>query len=651
LVGGYDSIIAEAARKYGVPEANIRAVMRVESSGDPRATSGKGASGLMQVMPATYDELARKHGLGADRYDPRNNIMAGTAYLREMNDRYGGDWTKTYQAYNAGPGRVESGARLPAETRAYVPKVNANLGGNVAGYRTGYTGPGATYAPDPQFTAMLDNIRRNGPPQDRRPPGTYADAATPESEAEFRGLLEMEFPPERNQANGLGGLLNYGQTPTQPPRPGDPVGGPAGTSVPARIDDLMSRLARPVDRGPQMTPGQYQLSGATNAVTELAGIRNRKVGFGELLGALGGGLVRGTNAADQAQRQQRADEFGELKNMASVQGMQRSEATAQRQLQAANAYAAQIEKVNPGLAAALRDNPALMDEIAKAQAQQQFAKDDTTPLVRNAIAAGLKPGTPEFNKFVQDNAGSGTRINLNTAENHAGKGLADIRVEQYKSLRDRGQNAGKMLDKLGQLETVLDEIGTTGPGTPALSRVIGWAQQAGIPTADITKLYEDYTGQNMADPAKVDLAQKLIQDFVTQSIKTLGANPTDTDLRTLQQANPSITNQREANKYIIQNTLRPQYEYDRDLWNDVRGLDGKDQTLDTLETRVADFERRKREEKEAAKRKDSPKPSPTQAPDAAQITQQFPGARQMKDGRWAAPDPSSKTGWRLIVPQ
>lgn len=611
MVGPYDSIIAEASRRYQVPPQYIRAVMGVESGGDPNAISNKGAGGLMQVMPATYAELAQKHGLGADRMDPRNSIMAGTAYLGQMFDQFGGDWNKALAAYNAGPGRVSGGRPLPAETRNYVPKVNA----------------------------MIPQLSRPRPGQ------TVGYGAVPGNERELRGLFDhLDIPPERNQADGLGGLLNMGQTPTQPPRPDDPVGG--------RIDDLMSRLAQPVQRGPQLSPGQYQLAGAGAAVGQLAGITNRKVGFGELLGALGGGLTRGTNAADQAQQQQRAAEFSELGNMTKLQQHQRGEATAASKVEAARRYAAQlIASGDPNQVAmgqAIAKDPSLIDNIIAKQAEQAWPKDATTPLEKHARAAGHIPGTPGYQKFIQDNAGQGTRINLNTAENHAGKGLADIRVEQYKDLRNRGQNAGKMLDKLGQLETVLDEIGTTGPGTPALSRVIGWAQQAGIPTAEITKLYEDYTGQNMADPAKVDLAQKLIQDFVTQSIKTLGANPTDTDLRTLQQANPSITNQREANQYIIRNTLRPQYEYDRDLWESVRGLDGKDQTLDTLETRIADFERRKREEKEASKPKDSP---PQQAPDAAQITQQFPGARQMKDGRWAAPDPSSKTGWRLIVPQ
>jgi hypothetical protein len=100
------------------------AVMRVESNGDSRAISTAGAMGLMQIMPATWASLRARHGLGADPYDVRDNIMAGAAYLREMHDRYG-DATAMLAAYNAGPGRYDDyrsrGRPLPAETRLSRP--------------------------------------------------------------------------------------------------------------------------------------------------------------------------------------------------------------------------------------------------------------------------------------------------------------------------------------------------------------------------------------------------------------------------------------------------------------------------------------------------------------------------------------------------
>ena len=87
--------------------------------------------GLMQVMPDTWAGLRSRHGLGRDPYDPRDNILAGTAYLREMWDRYG-NVAAMLAAYNAGPGRYDehlaTGRTLPAETRAYVATLAPVLG-------------------------------------------------------------------------------------------------------------------------------------------------------------------------------------------------------------------------------------------------------------------------------------------------------------------------------------------------------------------------------------------------------------------------------------------------------------------------------------------------------------------------------------------
>ncbi len=122
--------IAEAAQQFGIPAAWIRAVMRVESANEVRAISPKGAMGLMQIMPATWADLRARHRLGSDPYDPRDNILAGAAYLRELHDRYGSPGFLA--AYNAGPGRYEehlAGRPLPAETRAYVATLAPLIGG------------------------------------------------------------------------------------------------------------------------------------------------------------------------------------------------------------------------------------------------------------------------------------------------------------------------------------------------------------------------------------------------------------------------------------------------------------------------------------------------------------------------------------------
>ena len=121
------AFVAEASQRSGIPASWIRAVMQAESGGDVRAVSPKGAMGLMQIMPETWAALRLRYGLGADPFDPHDNIIAGAAYLRELHDRYGSPGFLA--AYNAGPARYEdhlaTGQPLPAETRAYVAVARA----------------------------------------------------------------------------------------------------------------------------------------------------------------------------------------------------------------------------------------------------------------------------------------------------------------------------------------------------------------------------------------------------------------------------------------------------------------------------------------------------------------------------------------------
>jgi soluble lytic murein transglycosylase-like protein len=117
--------VSDAALRFGIPEHWIYAVIRAESAGRVNATSPVGAQGLMQIMPATWAVLRARYGLGSNAYDPRDNIMAGAAYIREMYDQFGAPGF--LGAYNAGPGRygdyVTKGRSLPAETRAYIAKI------------------------------------------------------------------------------------------------------------------------------------------------------------------------------------------------------------------------------------------------------------------------------------------------------------------------------------------------------------------------------------------------------------------------------------------------------------------------------------------------------------------------------------------------
>ena len=148
--------IAEAAARFGVPAAWIRRVMRAESAG--RTTWGgrpivsrAGAMGLMQLMPATWRDMRARIGLGRDPHDPRDNILAGTAYLRLMYDRFG--YPGLFAAYNAGPARyarhLATGRPLPGETVAYLAAVTGT--------------PARRSAPAPAPVRSLFAAERTGP--------------------------------------------------------------------------------------------------------------------------------------------------------------------------------------------------------------------------------------------------------------------------------------------------------------------------------------------------------------------------------------------------------------------------------------------------------------------------------------------------------
>jgi len=122
--------IDEASARFGVPTIWIERVMRAESAGQTTLggrpiRSSAGAMGLMQLMPGTWAEMRALYGLGRNPDDPRDNILAGTAYLRLMYDRFG--YPGLFGAYNAGPARyaahLSTERRLPAETVAYLATV------------------------------------------------------------------------------------------------------------------------------------------------------------------------------------------------------------------------------------------------------------------------------------------------------------------------------------------------------------------------------------------------------------------------------------------------------------------------------------------------------------------------------------------------
>lgn len=161
-------LIGEASLRFGIPESWIRRVMRAESGGRTMLggrpiVSSAGAMGLMQVMPATWDQMRRLHGLGTDPHDPRDNILAGTAYLAAMHARFG--YPGLFAAYNAGPGRyarhLATGRRLPAETRAYVTSL------------TGAAGPSALPEPAPRQGSTIRASLFADVPGNEPPPGLF----------------------------------------------------------------------------------------------------------------------------------------------------------------------------------------------------------------------------------------------------------------------------------------------------------------------------------------------------------------------------------------------------------------------------------------------------------------------------------------------
>ena len=137
----FAKFVEEASDRFAVPARWIRAVIQIESGGDEHAISPRGAMGLMQLMPDTWVELSVRYGLGLDPFDPRDNVFAGTAYLREMHDRFGS--AGFLAAYHAGPSRYEhhlaTGQPLPPDTLAYVAAVAPLLGAE-HGERTAFGG-------------------------------------------------------------------------------------------------------------------------------------------------------------------------------------------------------------------------------------------------------------------------------------------------------------------------------------------------------------------------------------------------------------------------------------------------------------------------------------------------------------------------------
>ena len=195
----FDRFVAEAALRFHIPASWIKAVMQVESRGAARAVSPKGAMGLMQLMPRTWAELRSRYRLGADPFDPHDNILAGAAYLRQLYDRYGA--AGFLAAYNGGPSRYEdhlaSGRPLPAETQAYVAALAPSLRQDGSAPRDVITALIRSWAGSPLFAGRASDASSAGG-------SSSGDIGTRRS----RARPAMDWTGFAPQAEGLFALLS-----------------------------------------------------------------------------------------------------------------------------------------------------------------------------------------------------------------------------------------------------------------------------------------------------------------------------------------------------------------------------------------------------------------------------------------------------------
>jgi len=229
--------IREASQRYDMPEKWIRAVMMRESNGRATTNSGKvltssaGAIGLMQVMPGTYELMRAKYGLGSDPSDPHENIMAGTAYLREMYDLFGAPGFLA--AYNCGPAcyaqHLAGKQRLPRETKMYLAALTPVLRG---------TGPR-----EPSLAAGASAIEVAVVPDDA--PKPRGGQTAPSQRTEPAPVVVASAAPETRAPESRGSESRAVEPRRMEPRPAEPKAAePAPAPAPAPV--VVASLPEPV---------------------------------------------------------------------------------------------------------------------------------------------------------------------------------------------------------------------------------------------------------------------------------------------------------------------------------------------------------------------------------------------------------------------
>ena len=267
--------IALASQRFDVPQRWIREVMRVESGGQEYLdgepiTSPAGAMGLMQVMPQTYQELEAEYGLGSNPYDPLDNILAGTAYIREMYDLFGSPGFLA--AYNAGPGTYEEhltrGMPLPWETRQYVAMIAPRIRG--ISPATGEEEFAMQSAPVPLPAAPVTRpppaVQVAELPEVQRPPPPIRPAAPP-------------LPPPPRSSGGFH-LITPALAETLPPQPPGPSTGKWAIQVGAfdRIETAHAAVAAALRVAPGPLRSAWQMVGSVREADRML-YRARLVGL------------------------------------------------------------------------------------------------------------------------------------------------------------------------------------------------------------------------------------------------------------------------------------------------------------------------------------------------------------------------------------
>lgn len=182
-----EEIFTEAAERYNVPKDLIKAIAKTESDFDPNATSGSGAQGLMQLMPATARELGVTNA-----YDPYQNVMGGTKYISQLLNKYDGDVKLALAAYNAGSGNVAKYGGIPPfkETQNYVVKVMNYMNGGVQV-------PDAYYTTTAAGSTGADTVGKDAVSGANTVKGILAAASVEEAEDNyFKDVLNQLFSYE-----------------------------------------------------------------------------------------------------------------------------------------------------------------------------------------------------------------------------------------------------------------------------------------------------------------------------------------------------------------------------------------------------------------------------------------------------------------------